>query len=158
MTDDTQPEALRLADELEFVSGGWGVADQCCAELRRQHARIAELEAELEAVGADGVSDPLVGRSPPLPHQPREWSMGNCTFDLAWRGPCKATCEGSVCTQHAAVKCCVCGEQATHECDHTGQFVCGAPLCNNCEGHTDTSKPAGGWGFMNHTHRQKGQS
>ena len=70
----------------------------------------------------------------------------------------KATCEGSVCTQHAAVKCCVCGEQATHECDHTGQFVCGAPLCNNCEGHTDTSKPAGGWGFMNHTHRQKGQS
>ena len=84
--------------------------------------------------------------------------MGNCTFDLAWRGQCKATCEGSVCTQHAAVKCCVCGEQATHECDHTGQLVCGAPLCNNCEGHIDTSKPVGGWGFMNHTHRQKGQS
>ena len=84
--------------------------------------------------------------------------MGNCTFYLAWRGQCKATCEGSVCTQHAAVKCCVCGEQATHECAHAGQFVCGAPLCKNCEGHTDTSKPAGGWGFMNHTHRQKGQS
>ncbi len=84
--------------------------------------------------------------------------MGNCTFDLAWRGPCKAACEGSVCTQHAAVKCCVCGEQATHECNHTGQFVCGVPLCKNCEGHTDTSKPAGGWGFMNHTHRQKDPS
>ena len=84
--------------------------------------------------------------------------MGNCTFDLAWRGQCKATCEGSVCTQHAAVKCCVCGEQATHECDHTGLFVCGVPLCKNCEGHTDTSKPAGGWGFMNHTHRQKDPS
>ena len=83
---------------------------------------------------------------------------GYCTFDLAWRGQCKATCEGSVCTQHAAVKCCVCGEQATHECDHTGHFVCGAPLCNKCEGHTDTSKPAGGWGFMNHTHRQKDPS
>ena len=55
MTDDTQPEALRLADDLEFFSGGWGVADQCCAELRRQHARIAELESELEAIGAGGV-------------------------------------------------------------------------------------------------------
>ena len=51
--------------------------------------------------------------------------MGNCTFDLAWRGPCKATCEGSVCTQHAAVKCCVCGEQSTHECDHAGQLAAG---------------------------------
>ena len=61
--------------------------------------------------------------------------MGSCTFGLAWRGQCKATCEGSVCTQHAAVKCCVCGGQATHECgDHIGQFVCGMPLCKNCEG------------------------
>ena len=84
--------------------------------------------------------------------------MGSCTFNLAWYGPCKAACEGSVCNRHAAVKCCVCGEQATHECDHTGLFVCGVPLCKNCEGHTDTSKPAGGWGFMNHTHRQKDPS
>ena len=84
--------------------------------------------------------------------------MAQCKFDLAWRGPCKATCEGSVCTQHAKVKCCVCGEQATRECDYTGQFVCGAPLCNNCEGHTDISKSAGSWGFMNHTHRQKDPS
>ena len=28
----------------------------------------------------------------------------------------------------------------------------------NEKGHTDTSKPAGGWGFMNHTHRQKDPS
>ena len=89
MTDSTQPEALRLADELEFVSGGWGVADQCCAELRRQHARIAELEArvqeigamarenrsrriveleaQLEAVGAGGVSGPLMGQPQAMP-------------------------------------------------------------------------------------------
>lgn len=65
MTDDTKPEALRLADELDFVSGGWGVADKCCAELRRQHARIAELEAQLEAIGAGGVSGPLMGIAAP---------------------------------------------------------------------------------------------
>ena len=73
MTDSTQPEALRLADELEFVSGGWGVADQCCAELRRQHARIAELESELEAVGAGGVSGPLMGIAAPPTAQAEGW-------------------------------------------------------------------------------------
>ena len=35
MTDSTQPEALRLADELEFVSGGWALqinaAPNCAA-------------------------------------------------------------------------------------------------------------------------------
>lgn len=81
--------------------------------------------------------------------------MGSCKFDLAWRGPCKAPCDGDVCEQHAKVKCCVCGAQATNECDHTGQFVCGSPLCDGCEGHTDTSKPSGNWGFANHTHRKK---
>ena len=49
MTDRTQPEALRLADELEFVSGGWGVADQCCAELRRQHAENTALQQGYDA-------------------------------------------------------------------------------------------------------------
>ena len=73
MTDSTQPEALRLADELEFVSGGWGVADQCCAELRRQHARIAELESEPEAVGAGGVSGPLMGIAAPPTAQAEGW-------------------------------------------------------------------------------------
>lgn len=57
MTDKTQPEALRLADEL---AQRWGENMACpeleaAAELRRQHARIAELEAQLEAVGAGGV-------------------------------------------------------------------------------------------------------
>lgn len=51
MTDNTQPEALDLADVLEAVEGGWSVADKCCAELRRQHARIAELEAHLSSSG-----------------------------------------------------------------------------------------------------------
>lgn len=67
MTDDTQPEALDLADVLEAVEGGWSVADKCCAELRRQHARIAELEAQLESIGAGGVSGPLMGKPQAMP-------------------------------------------------------------------------------------------
>ena len=47
------PEALRLADALEYCDGS--VARQAINELRRQHARIAELEAEIAAVGAGGV-------------------------------------------------------------------------------------------------------
>lgn len=68
MTDNTQPEALRLAEML--TADEWpghvtlvSYAQECVTELRRQHARIAELESELEAVGAGGVSGPLMGRA-----------------------------------------------------------------------------------------------
>ena len=54
MTDDTQPEAMDLADWLEAVGGG-PRAKRCAALLREQPARFAELEAQLEAVGAGGV-------------------------------------------------------------------------------------------------------
>ena len=57
-----QPEALRLAEILEgdycpdwFYEQG---VDEVSAELLRQHTRIAELEAQLEAIGAGGV-EPL---------------------------------------------------------------------------------------------------
>jgi hypothetical protein len=59
-----QPEALDLADWLEAVGGGPS-AKRCAALLREQHARIAELESELEAVGAGGVSGPLMGIAAP---------------------------------------------------------------------------------------------
>lgn len=62
---ETTPEALRLAEILEgdycpdwFYEQG---VDEVAAELRRQHARIAELEAQLEAIGAGGV-EPLRSR------------------------------------------------------------------------------------------------
>ena len=63
-----QPEALRLAEILEcgyslawlYERGGYEVS----AELRRQQARITDLEAQLEAIGAGGVSGPLMGRQP----------------------------------------------------------------------------------------------
>ena len=60
MTDNTKPEAMDLADWLEAVGGGPS-AKRCAALLREQHARIAELESELEAIGAGGVSGPLMG-------------------------------------------------------------------------------------------------
>lgn len=59
------PEALRLADKYEiegflqdhrFAKDHW--CRQAAAELRRQHARIAELEAQLSAIGVGGV-EPL---------------------------------------------------------------------------------------------------
>ena len=74
MTQAKQPESLRLADRLqnavatypqvsEDEPGGYcqevdQVMDEAAAELRRQHARIADLEAQLSAIGAGGV-EPL---------------------------------------------------------------------------------------------------
>ena len=45
-----QPEALDLADWLEAVGGGLS-AKRCAALPREQHARIAELEAQLSSSG-----------------------------------------------------------------------------------------------------------
>lgn len=65
MNASQKSEALRLADKYEahgflgdhrFAQDHW--CRQAAAELRRQHARIAELEAQLSAIGAGGV-EPL---------------------------------------------------------------------------------------------------
>lgn len=65
MSTAQQPEALRLADKYEvdgflgdhrFAQNEW--CRQAAAELRRQHTHIAELEAQLSAIGAGGV-EPL---------------------------------------------------------------------------------------------------
>ena len=60
-----------------------------------------------------------------------------CRFSKAWVGQCKEEAdESGFCKEHKGVKCVSCGEQATHDCDQTmGAFVCGAPLCDDCE-HT----------------------
>ena len=65
MTDNTQPEALRLADALEYCDAS--VARQAINELRSQHDRIADLEAQLEAIGAGGVTGPLIGQPQAMP-------------------------------------------------------------------------------------------
>ena len=65
-----QPEALRLAAELDETPDfavDPNMVDDLAAELRRQHARIADLEAQLEAIGAGGVSGPLIGQPQAMP-------------------------------------------------------------------------------------------
>lgn len=59
----TKPEALRLADALAYCDAS--VASQAAAELRRQHAEIADLHAQLSAVplmGAAGDATPVVAQ------------------------------------------------------------------------------------------------
>ena len=63
MSGTQQPEALRLAEMLTADEWPGSVtlvsyARECVAELRRQHARIAELESQFSAIGAGGV-EPL---------------------------------------------------------------------------------------------------
>ena len=53
--DEPQAEALRLANACSNLTRYSMDAHLIAAELRRQHARIAELESELEAIGAGGV-------------------------------------------------------------------------------------------------------
>ena len=73
MSTAQQPEALRLADKYEvdgflgdhrFAQNEW--CRQAAAELRTQHERIAELEAQLSAIGAGGV-EPLRKREASAP-------------------------------------------------------------------------------------------
>ena len=59
-----------------------------------------------------------------------------CRFDNAWIGPCGgSTVEDSeYCKIHLGLMCIGCRtKQATRECSETMQFVCGAPLCDDCE-------------------------
>ena len=72
MTDNTQPAALRLANEFRLCNEYDSIPSiidiaKAEAELRRQHARIADLEAQLEAIGAGGVSGPLMGQPQAMP-------------------------------------------------------------------------------------------
>lgn len=70
--------------------------------------------------------------------------MAKCGFEEAWVGPCDAD---SPCKEHQDLKCASCGSQATRSCDETGQFVCGAPLCDDCEHTTAADGTNGGIGF-----------
>lgn len=65
MSTTQKPEALRLAEQLRDMCSRFktpsherGVVNGAIQELHRQHARIAELESQLSAIGAGGV-EPL---------------------------------------------------------------------------------------------------
>jgi hypothetical protein len=60
--------------------------------------------------------------------------MSKCKFDRGWIGKCNnEVVKGTdYCSEHLDINCVSCGKQATHDCPETFQFVCGAPLCDNC--------------------------
>ena len=77
-----------------------------------------------------------------------EKAVQQCEWNIAWMGRCKEPAENGsrFCKKHQQ-KCCSCGEPATHECEETGQFVCGAPLCNECTHLIFPDGSNGGVGF-----------
>jgi len=74
--------------------------------------------------------------------------MSRCIWQQAWIGECKeeAVSGDTRCGKHQLV-CCSCGEHATHDCSETGQLVCGAPLCDECEHTLAEDGTNGGIGF-----------
>jgi len=62
-----------------------------------------------------------------------------CDFDQGWGGCCKTEVESGYCDKHKNLKCVSCGEPAAYLCEHTFQFICGEPLCNECK-HGDPRK------------------
>lgn len=69
-----QPEALQCAADLEYSIARHGMQDAFTLNAYRamkmvltQQARIADLEAQLEAIGAGGVSGPLIGQPQAMP-------------------------------------------------------------------------------------------
>ena len=80
--------------------------------------------------------------------------MEKCVFEVAGCRRCTAEAtDDQFCARHKALRCVVCKKQATKECDYTEQFICDAPLCENCKGFNDQSKPNGRWSFMSHKHK-----
>lgn len=68
-----------------------------------------------------------------------------CTWNKSWVGPCGSDVPSfsRFCPDHEDRKCGGCGRITVGECEETGiQFVCGVPLCPNCEhGPRDPSNP-----------------
>ena len=62
-----QQEALRLANVCSNLTRYSMDAHLIAAKLLTQQARITELEAQLEAIGAGGVSGPLIGQPQAMP-------------------------------------------------------------------------------------------
>ena len=94
MTDNTQSKALRLADALDGNAKTAWTREEAAAELRRQHARIAELESQLESSGftaadmataaAQGFRDGVASVAASAGSEPVAWTGGEGWEQLAW--------------------------------------------------------------------------
>ena len=103
-----KPEALELADLFEnwattFGEHQSGSRSRVAVELRRLHARVQELERELESIGAGGVSAQRITQQSPKDHiaQDRKMVAAQEPFGyfkaepFGWRD-CAETDEGAV--------------------------------------------------------------
>ena len=73
-----------------------------------------------------------------------------CGYNKAWIGACENQITDAAsgrCDDHKNTVCVSCGSPATRECDSTGQFVCGAPICDECEHTIYEDGTNGGVGF-----------
>ena len=96
-----KPGALELADIFENLAHPTDTRRRAATELRRQHARIQELEAMLEAVGAGGVSAQRIRQESDYITQPRKMFAVREPFGyfkaepFGWRD-CAETDEGAI--------------------------------------------------------------
>jgi hypothetical protein len=94
-----------------------------------------------------GPDKPEVAGSTPDGGRPAE--VGHCAFDKAWIGPCGApVTERGMCAEHAPLVCIGCKAPATLSCDYDTAFVCGYPLCANCEHDPPSEKHPFGRGHV----------
>ena len=84
-----QTDALQCAADLEYSIARHGMQDsftlnayRAMKMVRTQHDRIADLEAQLEAIGAGGVSGPLIGQPQAMPDLSQLTERGS----KAWAG------------------------------------------------------------------------
>lgn len=54
-----------------------------------------------------------------------------CGYSEPWIGICSNT--ASQCEKHDKLRCVKCKKKAVRGCEETSQFVCGTPLCADCE-------------------------
>jgi hypothetical protein len=96
-----KPVALELADIFENLAHPTDTRRRAATELRRQHARIQELEAMLDAVGAGGVSAQRIRQESDYITQPRKMLAVRAPFGyfkaepFGWR-ECAETDEGAI--------------------------------------------------------------
>ena len=87
MSGTQQPEALRLASVIATPKRpAIDLRNRVASELRRQHARISELEAQLSAIGAGGV-EPLRKQAAPAALAEQEENQGQYLFDAVLNCP-----------------------------------------------------------------------
>lgn len=84
-----QNDALQCAADLEYSIPRHRIQDafilnayKALKMVRTQHARIADLEAQLESIGAGGVSGPLIGQPQAMPDLSQLTERGA----VAWAG------------------------------------------------------------------------